>query len=417
VNPATFIFILTYILVALGENSPRKLDRPTATLLGAVLMVASGSLTRAEARTAIDISTLAVLFGLMLLLNILLTSGFPSWLAYRALNRCRSPQSLLALVIFCAGTASALMLNDTVCLLGTPLLLEITAQFGVPAVPYLLALATSANIGSVMTLTGNPQNIIIGQASAWTWSGFAVRMVPIGLLCLAANWLVLALLFRRQLAQVTLTQGPVSPPSSLQVDRGLAVKSLMVFTGLIIAFVLGLPMDFAAVAAATLLLVLANRPPHEALIKVDWSLLLFFAGLFVVVQGFLKADSQLLDILEGLTNALSEHLGLRQMALLSAAVVIGSNIFSNVPLVLTVSHWVDKMAHPQFLWLLLALTSTLAGNLTLFGSVANVIVAQLAQRQAPVGFWDFLRVGIPVTIVTTGLGVVLLWALAQFGWM
>jgi Na+/H+ antiporter NhaD/arsenite permease-like protein len=131
VNLATFIFILTYILVALGENSPRKLDRPTATLLGAVLMVASGSLTRAEARAAIDISTLAVLFGLMLLLNILLTSGFPSWLAYRALSRCRSPQSLLALVIFCAGTASALMLNDTVCLLGTPLLLDYGARIGV----------------------------------------------------------------------------------------------------------------------------------------------------------------------------------------------------------------------------------------------------------------------------------------------
>jgi len=147
INPATLIFLLTYILVALGENSPRKLDRSTATLMGTVLMVATGALSRAEAAAAIDLSTLAVLFGLMLLLTILLQSGFPTWLAFKAMARCRSPQSLLALVVFTSGFASALMLNDTVCLLGTPLLLEMTATAGLPAAPYLLALATSANIG------------------------------------------------------------------------------------------------------------------------------------------------------------------------------------------------------------------------------------------------------------------------------
>ena len=212
-NPATLIFILTYILVALGENSPRKLDRPTATLLGAVLMVATGALSRAEARAAIDISTLAVLFGLMLLLTILLQSGFPTWLAFKALGRCRGPQGLLALVVFTAGFGSALMLNDTVCLLGTPLLLEMTAQASLPATPYLLALATSANIGSVMTLTGNPQNIIIGHASGWSWAGFALRMVPVGVLCLSANWLVLSLIFHRRLAKLCFI-GPAWPARS-----------------------------------------------------------------------------------------------------------------------------------------------------------------------------------------------------------
>ena len=180
-NPAALIFLLTYVLVSLGENSPRKLDRPTATLLGAVLMVISGSLSRAEAHKAIDFGTLAILFGLMILLTVLMQSGLPTWLAFKVLNRCRNPRELLAIVVFTSGLGSALMLNDTVCLLGTPLLLQVTTQAGLRPTPFLLALATSANIGSVMTLTGNPQNIIIGEASGWTWAGFALRMVPIGL--------------------------------------------------------------------------------------------------------------------------------------------------------------------------------------------------------------------------------------------
>ncbi|HEY9074295.1 MAG TPA: hypothetical protein VIN67_09210, partial [Desulfobaccales bacterium] len=134
-------------------------------------------------------------------------------------------------------------------------------------------------------------------------------------------------------------------------------------------------------------------------------------------QGFLQADREWLVVLQRLAEPLSEHLALRHVALFSAAVVLGSNIFSNVPLVLIVSHTVEKMAHPQFMWLLLALTSTLAGNLTLFGSVANVIVAQGAQRQAPLKFRDFLRVGIPVTLCTTSLGVLLLWFFRLWGWL
>jgi Na+/H+ antiporter NhaD/arsenite permease-like protein len=416
INPATLIFLLTYVLVALGENSPRKLDRPTATLMGAVLMVATGALSRAEAAAAIDLSTLAVLFGLMLLLTIFLQSGLPTWLAFKAMGRCRSPRSLLALVIYVAGFGSALMLNDTVCLLGTPLLLKMTAQAGLPATPYLLALATSANIGSVMTLTGNPQNIIIGHASGWSWSGFALRMAPVGCVCLTANWLVMALIFNRSLARVCFTEAARTPPH-VQVQHRLALKSVLVFAGLIIAFLWGAPMDFAAVAAGTMLLVWSNRPPRETLTRMDWTLLLFFAGLFIVVQGFLKADTALLFRLKEWLAPLSDHLGWRNLGVLSAAVVAGSNLFSNVPLVLIASHWIDKMSHPQFLWLLLALTSTLAGNLTLFGSVANIIVAQGAQEKAPLRFRDFLKIGIPVTLVSTAVGVGLLWLMWRLRWV
>ena len=411
-NFAPFIFLLTYVLVSLGENSPRKLDRPTATLIGAVLMVITGSLTRSEASAAIDFSTLAVLFGLMVLLTMFMQSGFPAWLAFKALSRCRSPRQLMALVVFSAGIGSALMLNDTVCLLGTPLLLQVTSQVGLRPTPFLLALATSANIGSVMTLTGNPQNIIIGHASDWTWSGFALRMVPIGLVSLAANWLILMLIYRRSLRPAGLPWP--SSELTISIQRDLAVKSACVFTGLIIAFLLGAPLDVSCLSAATLLLVWANRPPKDALEKVDWSLLLFFAGLFVVVQGFVKAETYLL---ERWIHELGLQVEFRTISLFSVASLLGSNLFSNVPFVIIISHWVRQMSDPQFVWLLLALTSTFAGNLTLFGSVANIIVAQRAREDVTLRFRDFLLAGIPVTLVTTILGVLALWAFWRWGWI
>ena len=410
---ATLIFALTYLLISLGENSPRKLDRPTAALLGAVLMVMTGSLTRHEAAIALDFSTLAVLFGMMVLLAVLMQSGLPTWLALKALKSCRGPHVLLALIVFTSGIASAVMLNDTICLLATPLLLEMTAQAGISATPFLLALATSANIGSVMTLTGNPQNIIIGHASGWGWSAFALRMVPIGLICLTVNWLMLEMLCRRSLATAALQWQQTTTPERA-VQHGLAIKSVCALGGLTIAFLVGAPMDAAALTAATVLLVWANRPPRVALEAVDWSLLLFFAGLFVVVQGFVKADRELLNTW---INHLGTEVRFASIAQISIATVIGSNLFSNVPFVLIGSHWVSQMSNPKFVWLLLALTSTFAGNLTLFGSVANVIVAQGAQQKAPLRFTDFLWAGVPITIITTAVGVLMLWALLAWGWV
>ncbi len=407
-HPATLIFVLTYLLIALGENGPRKLDRPTAALLGAVLMVMTGALTRAEAVAALDLSTLAVLFGLMVILAVLRQSGLPTYLADRALRRFRNPYAILALVVFASGIASAVMLNDTVCLLATPLLLEITGRAGIPATPYLLALATGANIGSAMTLTGNPQNIIIGHESGWGWGSYAVWMIPIGLVCLLIDWLMLSLLYRRKLAHVEMKpQEDLAPPT---VHRRVAIKSVCALAGLIVAFLAGFSMDFSAVAAATILLVWLNRPPRDALRGVDWSLLLFFVGLFVVVEGFVRENRQVLD---QLASGYGTETSLGSLVHFSLASILGSNLFSNVPFVLIVGHWVKQMSNPPFLWLLLALTSTFAGNLTLFGSVANIIVAHGAQRQAPLRFLDFLKAGVPVTLVTTAAGVFLLWCFSS----
>lgn len=406
------IFLLTYVFIALGENSPRKLDRPTVGLLGAVLMVISGTLTEIEAAAALNIRTLSVLFGMMVLIVGLIQSGFPTKLGYKVLNRCRSPKLLMAAIVFASGVGSAIMLNDTVCLLATPLILEMSAQAEVSPVPFLFALTTSANIGSVMTLTGNPQNILIGHASGWSWSDFALRMTPIAIVCLMINLILLLIFFRRTLAPEAshFNRHPVG--ADITVNRPLAAKSGCAFLGLLIALIIGAPMDIAALTAATLLLVWANRPPSEILDSVDWSLLLFFAGLFVVVAGIVKADSNILNAAGGF---LGSHFTLRNTLTLSGVTLLGSNLFSNVPFVLIAGHWVNKMDNPKLIWLLLSLTSTFAGNLTLFGSVANLIVARGAQKAVSLSFIQFLKVGIPITIITTTVGVMLLYTLGVTG--
>lgn len=408
---ATLIFLLTYILISLGENSPRKLDRPTAALLGAVLMVMCGVLTREQAFAAVDYSTLSLLFGMMVLLAVLMQSGLPARMAFNTLKHCNSPKKLLAIIIFSSGIASALMLNDTVCLLGTPIVLQVTTQAELPAVPFLIALATSSNIGSVMTLTGNPQNMIIGHASGWSWAGFAARMVPIGLICLLINWIMLCVIYKKDLA-TSMAKHREPEAGEKKVNKKLATRSLIVFCGFTLALLLGAPMDFAAVASATVLLVWANRPPRWALKSVDWSLLIFFTGLFVVVEGIVRADRKLL---ESAIGALGTNVGLATTIKMSIVHVLGSNIFSNVPYVLIVGRWIRQMSNPMFMWLILALTSTFAGNLTLFGSVANVIVAQRSQNKAPLKFSDFLRAGIPVTVVSTAVGVGMLWVFLKLG--
>jgi Na+/H+ antiporter NhaD/arsenite permease-like protein len=411
-HPATLIFALTYILISLGENSPRKLDRPTAALLGAVLMIASGVLSRADAAAAMDLSTLAILFGMMVLLSVLRQSGLPTFLVRKALDRCRNARGLLALIVFVSGGASAILLNDTVCLLATPLLVQLSLETGLPATPLLIALATSANIGSVMTITGNPQNIIIAHASGWGWTPFALRMIPIGVVCLAVNWLLLILLYRR-----AIPTGPLTPhPSPLMPisHRGSAWKSVSALAVLIAAFLAGVPLDFAAVATAVLLLVWLNKPPREALRGVDWTLLLFFAGLFIVVSGFVRENRVVVD---AWIRSFGAEIRLDNIVQITLASVIGSNLFSNVPFVLIVGHWIPHMSNPRMVWLLLALTSTFAGNLTLFGSVANVIVAQLSGRDSPLGFLDFLKAGIPVTLLSTAVGVAMLWWFTLMGWL
>jgi Na+/H+ antiporter NhaD/arsenite permease-like protein len=410
---AVATFVLVYLIILAGENSPRKLDRPAAGLLGAVLLLLGGVMTRAEALAAIDFATLALLFGMLVVVHYATASGLLDRLAHGLVGRSRSARHLLWMVCFASGALSALFVNDTVCLLLTPMLLAATRRARLPPEPYLLALATSSNIGSVMTITGNPQDMLIGQSSHWTWAGFALRMVPVGLICLLVNGWVLLRVYRAPLRTALSRDAALEAPAR-PFHRRLANKTIVVLAGLLIAFLCGAPMDLAALTAAVAMLLLANRPPQETFAAVDWALLLFFAGLFVVVEGVTKAEGRLLA---ALVPVLTQHTRtLEGLFHFSLASVLGSNLFSNVPFVMLLRGWIVQAPHAPLLWLTLAASSTLAGNLTLVGSVANLIVAQGAKDECPLSFWSFLRVGVPTTLLTVAVSTLLLWLYGVLGW-
>lgn len=412
---AVSIFLLTYTLIIAGEKSPRHLDRPAAGLLGAVLMVVLGVLSRGEALRAIDFSTLALLFGMMVVIHYVTESGLVDRLTRSALARCRGPFQLLWVSSAAAALLSALFVNDTICVLLTPVFLAATRRLKLPAEPYLLALATSSNIGSAVTLTGNPQNMLIGQSSGWSWGAFALRMLPIGLACFAANAGIIHWLYRKRLAGLSLAADPNPSEEERPLDRRLAIKSVVVLAGMLVAFLARAPLDVVALAAAVAILILANRPPELVFARVDWSLLLFFGGLFVVVEGLTKQEGRLLNSVA--PALLREPETLPGLLRFSLATTLGSNVFSNVPFVMVLRGHVAAAPHAPLLWLALAAASTLAGNLTLVGSVANLIVAEGAKREAPLSFLAFLKVGIPSTLVTLLISAAVLYLYVLLHWI
>jgi Na+/H+ antiporter NhaD/arsenite permease-like protein len=264
----------------------------------------------------------------------------------------------------------------------------------------------SANVGSVCTLVGNPQNMIIGQLSSIPFSKFAVSLLPVAIAGLGIEFTVLNYGFRKELAQAT-----INPGGSLrhEIDSGLLRLTFGVLILVFGGFVAGLDVAWTALAGATLVMVLARRDTHQVLKLVDWHLLLFFATLFVVVEGLNSTGlaDQIYSRLRGLfgTTATAQAWNL---AWLSAA---GSNVFSNVPFVLVAGKWIPGFASPELMWKVMALATTFAGNLTLLGSVANIIVVESARGHVEVGFWDYARFGIPVTILTTVIGMLILLAI------
>jgi Na+/H+ antiporter NhaD/arsenite permease-like protein len=284
-----------------------------------------------------------------------------------------------------------------------PLVLRIVDDARLPARPYLLALAFGSNAGSVATLTGNPQNMIVGTLSGISYARFAAALAPPALASLAIVAAILHALFRADLPRGPLRALAAAPP---EVDRALLGKALAATAVALLGFALGFPLSWTALFAGALLMAVAARAPREALARVDWPLLVFFAGLFVVVAGVARAG-----IAGRMHGAIAPLLGggaPRQAVVFSAFAVVGSQLVSNVPFVLLAGHWIPKLADPRLLWLATALAATLAGNLTVIGSVANIIVLEIAGSRARIGFWAFLRIGAAVTLATLAAGLTLL---------
>jgi Na+/H+ antiporter NhaD/arsenite permease-like protein len=394
---AAIIFGATYAVVALG-GVPRlglRLDRTGAAVVGAAFMVAFHVVTPEQAYRFIDLGTLVLLFGMMIVVGQLRLAGFFRWAGVVVARRARTPRRLLFGVVLLSGTLSALFVNDTICLALTPLLLEVTASLGVRATPYLLALATASNIGSAATLTGNPQNMLIGVASRVAYRDFFRELLPVATVGLLIDFCVIALVYRRELAQpFAAAAHPRAKLHAFLVAKGLAASLAM-----LVFFFAGANISMVALTAGAALLLTRRVKPEKVFLEINWNLLTLFAGLFVVVGAARQA---------GVAGALFELLHAREaqsIVSLSVACAVLSNLVSNVPAVMLFIPLVGEMADPQRGFVALAMASTLAGNLTLVGSIANLIVAEGARRKSPLGFVEYLKVGVPVTLLTLATGV------------
>lgn len=395
---AAAIFALTYVAVALGGLPGLRLDRTGAAIVGAAAMVAAHVVSRQEAFAAIDLATLVLLFGMMLVVGQLRLSGFFRLAGAAVARRARTPHQFLAGLIAVSGGLSALFVNDTICLALTPLVLEVARALGVRATPYLIALATASNIGSVATPTGNPQNMLIAARSGIAYADFFAALLPAAVVGLALDFGVIAFVYRRELA-VPFTR---AAHPRVRVHGFLMAKALAASVVMLGFFFAGANVSVVAITAGAALLLTRRVKSEKALTEVNWNLLALFAGLFVVTEAALRSG-----LSERLFALLHARDAVDPLALGAVAAAL-SNLVSNVPAVMLFVPLVPQLPDPQQAWLTLALASTLAGNLTLLGSIANLIVAEGARRECPLTFGEYLKVGVPVTVLSLGAGLLLL---------
>ena len=398
------ILAVTYLLIAVQQVPGLRLNRPAAALLGAVAMVTVGRLPLREAYAAIDLDVMLFLLGVLLLTAYLELGGFFEWAAAGIVRRARSPRALLAAIVGLSGVLSAFFVNDTLCLVLTPLVLAIVRPLGLRPLPFLLAVALGANVGSVMTPTGNPQNMLIGVASGIPFGRFVAALALPSLGGLVIVYVVLSRLHRHALTGPTVIDARSPEPP---LDGPLVAKALAAFGVALGCWLAGLSLPLVAITTGAVLVAVSGRDPAEAFTKVEWELLLFFGALFVVMRGVRE-----LPLVVALTGAASAQLhgaSLHDATVVAAAMLALSNLVSNVPAVILWLPVVPTVAHPTFVWLVMAMASTFAGNLTLLGSMANLIVAERAEaRGERLGFADYLQAGLPVTLLTTAWGVAVL---------
>ena len=398
------IFVGTYVLIAARRLHVVPIGRPGAALAGATAMVALSvvsprwGLSPAEAFAAIEPNTIALLLGMMLLAAALGEAGFFELGADWLLGHQLSPTRLLYVVIVAAGILSALLVNDSVCLLLAPLVDRVARKAGRDRVPYLLGLAMGSNAGSALTLAGNPQNMLVAHLSGISYREYLLRAGPPAAAALAVTAVVLHYIFRSELARPS--GDPTSAPPRYEVHAsrwrlGVALACTALAS---ILFLAGANLAWSALGGASLMMLLRGRAPERLFDAVGWTVLLFFGALFIVVAG-LQKTGLLADALRQV-EPLFPTTPVGSLASLGAALLFGCQVVSNVPFILLAEPWIRGLPDPHFAWLATALFSTLAGNLTLIGSVANIIVVEATSAEHDIGFVRYLKAGIPVTLAS-----------------
>ena len=397
------VFALTYVLISTRRLSWLGFDRPAGAMLGAVACVVLGALTPEAALAAVDAPTILLLFGVMGMGAFLALDGFFLEIESALVARARTRARLLAGIVWASGLLSAFITNDAVCVLGAPLVVRLIERHRLPPLPFLLALATAANTGSVATLVGNPQNMLCATLGGLSYREHLLLCAPIAVLGLAVNHGLLWFLFRRDLAGALAPAPERAPEAPRSAHRRRIAVTLGVIAATAIAYAAGAHLSWAATAGFATLMLVHRRDTRELWAHIDWSLLLFFTSLFVVVEGLIESGAPGWFFarfpLAGAGDDLTSWLRLAGIFL------VGSNVVSNVPFILVVREQMAALPDPRLGWELLAVASTFAGNLTLLGSVANIIVAENARDVGGIGFFEYLRVGLPLALLTTLGGV------------
>jgi Na+/H+ antiporter NhaD/arsenite permease-like protein len=391
------IFLATYILIAIESGRGSHLDRTAAAFCGAVAMVLARVLSLDEAYKIIDWNTLIFLLGMMILVAHFQISGFFDWVAIHVARVARTRFQLLALLVFTCGILAAFFVNDTICLVLTPIVLVVTERLKIPPLPYLLAVASSSNVGSVMSVTGNPQNALVGISAHFSFLGFLAHLAPVALVGLVINVAVLAAFFRHDILRQPFTREPAPVPVTL--NRRLMAKCLVASLLVIVFWIAGYSFPLVAISVGAFILVIGRVKAQNVYQRLDWELLLFFSALFVVVHGFQASGAA--DLLIARFHHAFEGSFEKQLVGVNGLMLILSNLVSNVPAVLLFKPIVASFPDSHFIWLVVASSSTLAGNATPLSSVANLIVLQQAGKRVFISFWQFTRVGLVITLLTT----------------
>lgn len=388
------VFVLVYVGMSLGELPGLALDRTGVALLGAIGVVALEDQTIARAWSAVDMPTLFLLFGMMVISAQFRLAGVYAGAVRQLVTAELSPRVLLALVVGLVGLLSAVLTNDVVCLAMTPVLVEGCARRRLDPLPFLLGLACASNVGSAATLIGNPQNILIGQALHLSFGGYLLDAGVPALLGLGATWAVIAFQFRGRWHRETALPSIDAPP----FNRWQSWKGLSVTAVLIIAFLFwhDLPRDGVALVCAGVLLLSRRMASHAMISLVEWQLLVLFIALFIVNDAFQRTGA-MDDVMQALQ---AQGVDPTQPVTLFALSAVLSNIVSNVPATMLL---LPSATHP-LAGPVLGLSSTLAGNLFIVGSIANIIVVNAARPLGvTIDFRTHLRTGVPVTVVTLAI--------------
>ena len=393
-TPILVIFGLVYLGMMLGEIPGLALDRTGVALLGAIAVVTFGNVPMAMAWSAVDMPTLFLLFAMMVVSAQFRLAGFYTRAVRQLVVADASAPALLAFVVAVAGLLSAILTNDVVCLALTPVIIESCARRRLDPIPFLLGLACASNVGSAGTLIGNPQNILIGETLHLSFAAYLLDAGVPALLGLVATWAVIAIQFRGKW-QREIEVPRVEMPA---FNRWQSLKGLAITATLIVVFLFfhDVPREGVALVGAGVLLLSRRMASRDVMSLVDWQLLVLFAGLFIINDAFQRTGA--MD--EAVAALRARGADPSEPAALFGLSVVLSNIVSNVPATMLL---LPSATHP-LAGAVLGLSTTLAGNLFVVGSIANIIVVTAARPLGiRIGFRTHFRTGVWVTLATLAI--------------